>query len=219
MKLSQLVFDKSLFPRGGVNYVHVGDLVNALLSGATFPPLLIDAATNRIIDGVHRYHAYLKAYGLDYEVEVDAQEFADEDAIWMAAVEANADHGLGYTTYDRTLILVEAEKRGISHTTIAILIRIPAGKAVKKLDSTSGFVKNISGGRDRVALRTAMKGLAGKTLNRKQEEANKRVGMKANYHAAALIELLDAGLLKWATPSVVASVTSLYKKLDAQMSS
>jgi hypothetical protein len=48
-----------------------------------------------------------------------------------------------------------------------------------------------------VALRTSLKGLAGRTLNKKQEAVNNRGGLKAAYCATTLLELLDADLLEW----------------------
>lgn len=204
MRIKEVVYDKSLYPRNSPNFAHIGTLINALQSGQGLPPMIVEKGTGRIIDGVHRWNAYKKLYGEDYDALVEERTYADDNEAWQDAVRLNAEHGLTYTEYDRTRILVEAEKRGITKEIVADLIHVPLNKVEKKiLSSTAQVRRTIGTGSDRknvkeqVALRTSLKGLAGKTLNKKQESANNRGGLKAVYCASTLLELLDADLLDW----------------------
>ena len=213
VRLGELVIDDGILPRAALNFAHVDTLKNAVLAGESLPPIIAERSTRRVVDGLHRYKMYVQLYGEGHEVEVDFRDFADDNELWLAAVAANATHGLAYTTYDRRRILVEAEKRGISRDVISTAIRMPVEKADKKIADGSAFVKTTAGNRERVALRTALKPLAGNLLTKKQEEANKQSSMKAEYHAEALVKLLRAGLLSWCSKTVRAAVMALHKEL------
>ncbi len=159
MLIGDLRFDESVYPRSGINFTHVQDLVNASLAGCAFPPIIIDRASKRVVDGVHRYTAYKKLYGANHDTAVDERDYADETELWLAAVAANSDHGLNYTAYERTRILVEGERRGITRAQVATLIHLPVELAEKKIETRTGFVKVPAGGKERVALRSSMKEL------------------------------------------------------------
>lgn len=217
VRVGELVIDYGILPRGGVNYTHVDTLKNAALACESFPPIIAERSTRRVVDGLHRYTMYVQVYGAEHGVEVEFRDFADENELWLAAVEANATHGLAYTTYDRRRILVEAEKRGISREVISSVIRMPVEKADKKIADGSAFVKTPAGERERVPLRTGLKPLAGQLLTKKQEEANKQSSMKAEYHANALVNLLRAGLLGWCSKATKAAVMALHKEMAKQV--
>jgi hypothetical protein len=217
VRLGELVIDYGILPRSAVNFAHVGTLKNAALAGVSFPPIIAERSTKRVVDGLHRYTMYVQLYGEEHEVEVEFRDFADENELWLAAVEANATHGLAYTTYDRRRILVEAERRGISREVISSAIKMPVEKADKKLATGSAFVKTPAGDRHRVPLRTGLKKLAGHDLSKRQEEANRKAGMKAEYHCDALVALLRAGLLSWCSKTVRVAVTALHKELAKQV--
>lgn len=216
MELSKITIDISVLPRG-INFVHVNDLKNAALSGAVFPPLIVERATGRLVDGYHRYMLYKQLYGESYDADVEERDYSDDNAVFLAAVEANATHGLAFSTYDRRRILVEAERRGISRDVISSAIKMPVEKADKKLADGSAFIKTPVGGRQRVPLRTGLKPLAGHVLTKKQEQANKDGSMKAEYHAHALVNLLRAGLLSWCSKATKTAVTMLHKELARQV--
>lgn len=217
VEVGELVVDCDNTARSAVNFAHVGALKNALLSGVAFPPIVAERSTWRIVDGLHRYKAYTQLWGEGHEIEVDFRDYANDNDLWMAAVEANNSHGLPYSTYDRTRILVEAERRGITRDVISSAIRMPVEKADKKLVDGSAFKKTPLG-KERVPLRTGMKRLAGRQLTKAQVEANHKSGaMKAEYHCEALIALLRAGLLTWGSKNTLAMCESLYKELDKRM--
>ena len=216
LKIGELVIDNSIFPRSALNYVHVDALKNALLSGAAFPPLIVERSTKRIVDGTHRYNAYKVIYGDQHDVEVEFRDFTDDNELWLAAVEANTAHGLGYGVYDRRKILVEAERRGIKRELIADVLKMPLEKVERRLVTSTAFVKTPAG-QERVALRTPMKPLAGRVLTRRQEEANKKSAMTAEYHCRMLMELLRGGLLSWCSRKTKTTVVLLHKELAKQV--
>ncbi|HEY4740397.1 MAG TPA: hypothetical protein VIH76_07375 [Candidatus Acidoferrales bacterium] len=217
VKVGELVVDYNNTARSAVNFAHVGALKNALLAGVVFPPIVAERSTRRIVDGLHRCKAYTQLWGEGHEIEVDFRDYANDNDLWMAAVEANNSHGLPYSTYDRTRILVEADRRGIKREVITSAMKMPIEKADKKILGSSAFVKTPVG-QERVALRTGLKPLAGRQLTKAQLEANNKAGaMKAEYHCEALITLLRAGLLTWGSKNAVTMCGSLYKELDKRV--
>jgi hypothetical protein len=217
VRVGDLVIDHGILPRSGVNFAHVGTLKNAALAGESFPPIIAERSTKRVVDGLHRHTMYLQLYGAEHEVEVEFRDYADDNELWLAAVESNSAHGLAYTTYDRRRILVEAERRGISREVISGAIKMPIEKADKKLATGSAFVKTPVGHRQRVPLRTGLKPLAGHTLTKRQEEANMHGSMKAEYHASTLVKLLRAGLMGWCSKATKTAVIMLHKELAKQV--
>jgi hypothetical protein len=212
MKLSEIKIDTAIMPRTGINWAHVSDLKNAALSGAALPPLVVDRKSHRLVDGLHRWNMLTQLHGADYVADVELRDYANDDELFLAAVEANAAHGLSYSVYDRRRILVEAEKRGIKRELVSSVLKMPVEKAERKLTSGSAFVKTPAG-KERVALRTSMKCLAGSTLTKKQEEANKRTGLQVQYHTQAIITLIDAGVMRWGSKAMQDSITDLYARM------
>jgi ParB-like chromosome segregation protein Spo0J len=224
MLVKDMVFDKSLYPRNSPNFAHIGTLINALQSGQGLPPIIVEKGTGRIIDGVHRWNAYRKVYGEDYDAPVEERTYTDDNEAWEDAVRLNAEHGLTYTEYDRTRILVEAEKRGITKEVVANLIHVPLDKVERKILSSTAEVRRVIGSgsakqnvRERVALRTSLKGLAGRTLSKKQEAVNNKGGLKAAYCASTLLELLDADLLEWCSKDTRLKLMLLSESLGEKL--
>ena len=94
---------------------------------------------------------------------------------------------------------------------------MPVEKADKKLMTGSAFVKTPVGPRERVALRTGLKSLAGRYLNKSRVEANQKAAMKAEYHCEASVGMLRAGLLGWCSKATKAAVLALQKELAKQV--
>ncbi|WNV84983.1 ParB N-terminal domain-containing protein [Umezawaea sp. Da 62-37] len=114
---------------------------------ADLPPILVDKATMRVIDGVHRLRA-AQMQGRR-EIEVRFFEGAEGDA-FVLAVSENVSHGLPLTLADRKTAAarimgfrpewsdrVIALVTGLSPTTVAALRRRPTAR-VAQLDSRIG---------------------------------------------------------------------------------
>jgi DNA modification methylase len=60
ISLDSIVFDGSIYPRQRPSTSTINEYADALASGAKFPPIILEADTNRLLDGYHRWKAYLK---------------------------------------------------------------------------------------------------------------------------------------------------------------
>lgn len=58
--LSEIVYDPKIYPREKWKTKTIESYADALKGGATFPPLILEIGTNKLLDGVHRWKAYLK---------------------------------------------------------------------------------------------------------------------------------------------------------------
>jgi hypothetical protein len=70
VKLSEIKWDPSIYPRSKWSTATVERYADAMLAGDTFPALIIEAGTNRLLDGKHRMLAYEKAGVQDVPVEM-----------------------------------------------------------------------------------------------------------------------------------------------------
>jgi len=55
-----IVYDKSIYPRSKPSTSTINEYADALASGAQFPPIILEKETNKLLDGYHRWKAYLK---------------------------------------------------------------------------------------------------------------------------------------------------------------
>jgi Domain of unknown function (DUF4326) len=58
VSLADVVLDMDIYPRAEWNQSTVERYVEALSAGDQFPPIILEANTNRLLDGMHRYQAH-----------------------------------------------------------------------------------------------------------------------------------------------------------------
>ena len=95
MKFRSLVFDDAIYPRGHVDGALVDDLVEALKTGATLPPIIVDKKTRKVVDGVHRAWAYRKFAddNEDAAVPIATKTYKSDTDMFIDALRLNARHG------------------------------------------------------------------------------------------------------------------------------
>lgn len=60
VNLSEMVFDNSIYPREKWNSKTIEVYADAVKAGSKFPPIVLEKGTNRLLDGIHRWKAYLR---------------------------------------------------------------------------------------------------------------------------------------------------------------
>ena len=120
--ISSLVEDlsDSLYPRSDVDGSHVNLLARALQSGATLPPIVADAKSKRIIDGVHRRRAYLRVYGSQAEVDVELRSYKSAADMARDAVALNTRHGKPLDATEATRCALMLQRHGLLKEQIAV---------------------------------------------------------------------------------------------------
>jgi len=191
MKAAELVLDFDLYPRNSIDSHNVNQLKDALATGATLPPVVIDKKSKRVADGFHRVKAYLGYYGDDAEIPVTEKEYADDAALFLDAMRYNAAHGAKLDSCDRTHCIIISERLKIDPESVAGALQVSVDKlASLKTDrmATAGALT--------IPLKRTIRFKAGKKLTPKQVEANERLsGMNQQFYANQLITLIEADLL------------------------
>jgi hypothetical protein len=211
-----LTLDERVYPRGKVNLDHVTRLAEVLRAGFTLPPITVEKTTHRIVDGVHRWQASKKVLGEEQPLECEMQVFASDADFFLAAIEANSQHGLGFEACERTHILISAAEFGISKERVASALRITTDKAEKIISGKTAFAR-VGKSVQSVVLKGALKALRGKELTRSQLAANKYSGgMRPLYYVNELTSLLDAGLWNWGGENVRKGLKRLAKLISVK---
>lgn len=69
LTLAAVVFDETIYPRSEWSPSTVDQYAEALAAGETFPPIVLERGTNRLLDGMHRARAHLQAGLTEIAVE------------------------------------------------------------------------------------------------------------------------------------------------------
>jgi hypothetical protein len=121
IKLSEIIFDESIYPRvDGHNVNHVQSLYDNLDSIDSENELIIVNQHLKILNGRHRHLAYLKKYdGKDIEIKVNVIETRDSLEDEDIAYELDAKAALKYSKEDRVNRCRKLYYRGFSLKEIA----------------------------------------------------------------------------------------------------
>ena len=201
VKLSELVFDFDLYPRGDVDSQHVHYMRESLQAGVKLPPMIVDKKSKRVVDGFHRGRAYKAEQGDDAIVEVVLKTYHSEAAMFEDAMRFNSAHGRALNSFDKSKCIIRAELLGLTveQTAAALCLTCEAvGKLrtgrVGKLRATS--VKGELQAAEEIPLKRTIAHMAGMTLTRGQVEANGKLGgMNQAFYANQLITLIESNLL------------------------
>lgn len=91
VKVADVVFDESIYPRSEHSQATVDRYADALEAGDVFPPIILEPGTNRLWDGFHRWSAH-KQSGRG-EVAVEWRELPEKKHPKMFAASFSVKHG------------------------------------------------------------------------------------------------------------------------------
>jgi hypothetical protein len=141
--ISDIKIDQSIYPRAYVSDNHIEAMADAVRAGVTLPPILLDRQSMRLVDGYHRYQR-AKIAG-ETEMRAILQDFADEQAVFEAAITANAAHGFNYAPYDRQRIVGIGLKMGLTVDRLAAALSMTVTKVAELQRGVGEKVKNLNG--------------------------------------------------------------------------
>lgn len=125
-KLSDLVLEKRLYPRKGVDQKQVQNYARAMRAGAKFPTLKVALFRGQkwLVDGFHRHGAYC----LNKEGFANCSElpFSGEGELFAEAVRLNAGHGKGFTERELKSNVKRLWKFKFKVDEIQSLVSVPA---------------------------------------------------------------------------------------------
>jgi hypothetical protein len=211
MKAAELVIDYTIYPRSDVDAHNVTMLCEALTAGAELPPVIIDKASKRVIDGVHRVKAHLRVLGEDAEIAVIERTYKSEAAMFEDAVRYNAAHGARLDSHDRTHCIIVAQRLHIPLEAMAGALHVPVETLQRLVDTRMGRGAGVS----LIPLKRTVGHFAGRKLNARQQEANQKLsGMNQSFYANQLIELIESGMLDKEDERLVERLRKLHELLS-----
>lgn len=188
VSVASLIFDETIYPRTTVSTHRVARLAEALRAGASLPPLVIARQGSRIIDGVHRHHAYGQVYGPTAKAPVEWREYASEAEMFRDATALNATHGEPLSSFDIAHCVELARKWNVPDAALPQLLSLTADKI--KTIRRERFATGPQG--QQVLLKRSNRHFAGQQINDQQVQGNARAdGLSLIYHANQLINALE----------------------------
>jgi ParB/Sulfiredoxin domain len=184
--IEKIVVDEAIYPRSSVSDFNVSRLVAALSTGAKLPPIVCEAKTMRIVDGRHRYEAYIKK-GLK-TIEVTQKVYASEADLFADAVRCNIGHGEPLDSYNVRSAIIRLSEYGYAKEAISEVVRLPL-EQIEKIER--GYASEQGTGRP-LALKGGLSHLKGTQLTPRQQEINRHYsGGKAVFYARQIADLLE----------------------------
>jgi hypothetical protein len=173
--VAELVEDLSIYPRHAVDDAHVASLVRALESSATFPPIVAERRTKRIVDGWHRARAYRRVLGPEAVVDVELRHYRSEADLLLDAVSMNSVHGRKLDRIDEVRIVVMLQRAHVDEARIAVALHVPEQHVVKLKIRVAHADHQSTGtvpGTREVALKRPVAWMAGQRFTDEQVEAH-----------------------------------------------
>jgi len=192
LSVDLLLHNELYYPRARVDEDNVTRIREALRLGEKMPPLVVDAESRRIVDGVHRWTAYRREYGPEHKVDVLARVYANEAERLADAIALNVGHALNLSNWDILRSADLAEQVGLPLERLAQLVKWRPEKLFDYRASRMGRTLDDR----RLALKRSIRHKLSEPLNPAQEQANAHLsGMQPAFHANQLTTLIGADLL------------------------
>jgi len=210
--LSELVLDFDLYPRGGVDSHHCGEIAAAIQAGASVPPIVIEKSSRRIVDGFHRWKAFRRLYGEEFEVNCIEKTYANDAELFLDAMRYNASHGRALSQHDKVHCLLMAEKLKIEPEQISGALNITTARIGELKMARVGKIGPVQ-----VALKQTIRHMGGKQLTKQQVEANDRLsGMNQLFYVNQLITLIENDLLDTENAELMAGLQKLAQLIRSE---
>jgi hypothetical protein len=189
---SLVLDDTTIYPRHSVSSSNISGMKEAIRAGTEMPPITIDDKTNKVIDGVHRVHAYEQLFGPEHEIAVIRKHYRNRAAMLADAIALNVGRGQDLTRWDLMRCVGLAEEVGMSIDTLAKLVKWQPERLSAYRDSRMGATLDDR----RLALKRSIRHRLQQPLNKAQEQANEHLsGMSPLFHVNQLVMLIDTDLL------------------------
>ena len=187
VKVTELVLDWSLYPRHAVDGFQIGRLAEAIEAGEDLPPMMVDEKSLRIVDGFHRYHAFVRAKV--EEVAVEMHRFRSEADVFMHAVTLNARHGVPLAPQDQARVLLLGQRLEITREKLAEALAIRPSR-IEKIERKLGRIRR--GGV--LYLKPAIRHYSGREVPKAVVDISEGLGGNtAEFYIRQLLMLLRSG--------------------------
>ncbi len=201
LPISQIVWDKSIYPRSTYNLFVASNYAKALKVNAKFPPIVVAVFKGNylLVDGKHRLEAHKTCKQTHIQTEI--LKGLNKEEIYVEAVKRNINHGLQISSYEKTKIILKLQEMKYDLETIEEIISIPAAVITSYLAKR---VTNTLNGQP-VALKAPLRHLQGTIIQESKEdfEEDQRIlGQRQSYLLDQIIRLLELDYMDITNPVI-----------------
>ncbi|HUU12549.1 MAG TPA: hypothetical protein VM182_02425 [Terriglobia bacterium] len=217
VKVVELVEDFDLYPRTRVDSAHVSQIAEALVAGATLPPLVVETPSLRIIDGFHRARALRRVYGDEATAEVIEKRCKTPGIAFKMAMELNAAHGRALAPFDRTHCILRGGSLGLTMTQIGEALHMTQECVDRMQETRVGRMRSVGTyGTNAVALKRTVAHMANRVLTKAQCEANGKLsGMQQQFYVNQVILLIENDMLDKENEKLMERLAHLAELLES----
>jgi hypothetical protein len=207
--ISDLLIVDDLDPRGGSDQIAVNDYAAAIELGDTFPPVLVDEPTMRVIDGRQRVRAHMKAGRK--KISAYLTTAADDKDFYLKAVESNSKNAVRFSEIQKKNIRLKASQLGIEEARTLAALRLPVER-MKPIPMGS-FLETP------IVLKNAAAHMDGRALTEEQYEVHRSLGgqRQADIFGTAK-RVVQTDLTDWKNGVVVRQLVALCNLLIRRLS-
>lgn len=163
--IAQINLDKRFYPRVNVNAITSYRYAKSMEAGAVFPPVTLAALNGKLIlvDGAHR----IAAEKINKKTHITAEIIygLGEQQIYLEAIKRNINHGLQFSSFERTRMALQLGEWNFSKEQISEIIRIPVVELQNFVAKRMVRISNNTGEEmEEVAIKSPLRHLAGTEL-------------------------------------------------------
>ena len=100
-RLGDVVVDPSYQTRMSINNLRVREYADCMRMGDSFPPIVIEKQTMKVVCGFTRMEAYKDVFEPNHKIPVTTRLFADDKERILFAVADNRNHGEPFSVFDK----------------------------------------------------------------------------------------------------------------------
>ena len=211
IKLSKLKQSPDILEIRRVNPVIVSRYRQAMRAGEKFPNMVVQKGTNIIVQGNHRFEAYLSEYGEDHTVTVQEKAYKSDAEMIADSVHDNARHGEPLDGIGRKRAIVKLTQLGMKPEELAQLM----GVSVKKVVEIGGLTVMVRGNGHK-PVKHGLEHIVGQTVSAKDynKHAMTDRALPAYQNAEQLTRWLQNGWVDMNNERNVKALQELHDELD-----
>lgn len=128
LKISELTFDSTLYPRIKVGWLTAYQYAQAMRAGSIFPPIIVGIFKGKkyVVDGFHRCEA-LKIIKEEY-VQAQVKPFKTFQEMFIESVKLNSMHGRPLSVQEKVRIIDKLEEMKLNIEEICNIVKVPIDK-------------------------------------------------------------------------------------------
>jgi hypothetical protein len=216
---SALVLDYAVYPRHDINDDNLRSIARAIQAGTPLPVIVVEAKTNRVVDGWHRVKATLRVLGVNANITAEYRTYPDEATLLEEAIRLNAGHGARLTRYDQARCSILAEEMGLSEDRLAGALHLTLD-SVRDLKVKKTALAPTPAGQpaSRIPIKATLIEMHGQQLSERQVKANDFAGgMTPRFYVNQVINLLEGDLIDESNEQLMGALKRLASLLEQRL--